>query len=205
MATSDHRQTRRDYKCGFLLFSMKTTEIPTKSLLVLGAARSGKSRYAQKLAESSGLEPVLIATAEPLDEEMAARIARHKARRSARWTVIEEPAALTETLFCETRKNRIVVADCVTLWLSNLFARGDNVCAATQHLAKSIASLGGPVVFVSNEVGAGIVPENPLARAFRDAQGLLNQQLAQACEAAVLVAAGIALRLKPAPEPEFRF
>ena len=184
---------------------MPNPKRPIGSLLVLGGARSGKSRYAQRLAEASGLKPVLIATAEARDEEMAVRIARHAKGRDARWTVVEEPIALADALRRAARKDRIVVADCTTLWLSNLLLRHDNVASATQDLAQSVAGLAGPVIFVSNEVGAGIVPKNALARAFRDAQGLLNQALAEACEAVVLVSAGIALCLKPSPEPNFRF
>ena len=179
--------------------------IRAKSLLVLGGARSGKSRYAQRLAESSGLQPVLIATAEARDAEMALRIERHAAERSAQWTVVEEPVALAEALWREARKERIVVVDCATLWLSKILLEGDNIAAATKDLAQSVAKLSGPVIFVSNEVGGGVVPENRLARAFRDAQGLLNQALAEACEAVVLVSAGIAVCLKPSPAPVFRF
>jgi adenosylcobinamide kinase / adenosylcobinamide-phosphate guanylyltransferase len=175
------------------------------SLLVLGGARSGKSRYAQNLAEASGLRPLLIATAEAHDAEMGERIARHAASRDTRWTLLEEPVALAGALRREARKDRIVVVDCATLWLSNLLLKNDNLSAATQDLAQTVTGLAGPVIFVSNEAGCGIVPENPLARAFRDAQGLLNQALAEACEAVVSVNAGIALCLKPAREPNFRF
>ncbi len=175
---------------------MIEAQVP-KSLLVLGGARSGKSRYAQKLAEASGCWPVLIATAEACDAEMAARIARHAADRDARWSVIEEPLELAATLRRETRPDRILVVDCVTLWLSNLFLRALDHVAATQVLAASVAEVEGPIVLVSNEVGCGIVPDNALARAFGDAQGSLNQALAEACEVVVLVTAGIALRLKP--------
>ncbi|MGH6835296.1 MAG: bifunctional adenosylcobinamide kinase/adenosylcobinamide-phosphate guanylyltransferase [Methylocella sp.] len=178
---------------------------PIGSLLVLGGARSGKSRYAQRLAEASRLRPVLIATAQAHDAEMALRIACHAASRDARWTLVEEPAALGLALRREARNDRIVVVDCATLWLSNLLLRNDNLVTATQDLAQTVAGLSGPVIFVSNEVGTGIVPENPLARAFRDAQGLLNQALAEACDAVVLLNAGIALCLKPSPEPKFRF
>jgi adenosylcobinamide kinase / adenosylcobinamide-phosphate guanylyltransferase len=184
---------------------MPNPKRPIGSLLVLGGARSGKSRYAQRMAEASGLRPLLIATAEAHDAEMALRIGRHAALRDAHWTLVEEPVALAGALRHEARKDRIVVVDCATLWLSNLLLKNDNVATATQDLAQSIAGLAGPVIFVSNEVGCGIVPENALARAFRDAQGLLNQALAEACEAVVLVNAGIALCLKPSPEPNFRF
>ncbi|WP_342585858.1 bifunctional adenosylcobinamide kinase/adenosylcobinamide-phosphate guanylyltransferase [Methylocapsa aurea] len=176
---------------------------PIRSLLVLGGARSGKSRYAQRLAEASGRLPVLVATAQAHDAEMAARIARHAAGRDARWTLIEEPIALAETLRREGREDRILVVDCATLWLSNLLLRGDDLFGATDELTQIAARLAGPVIFVSNEVGQGIVPENAVARGFRDAQGWLNQALAEACEAAVLVSAGLAILLKPATEPRF--
>jgi adenosylcobinamide kinase / adenosylcobinamide-phosphate guanylyltransferase len=184
---------------------MSGAEIRTKSLLVLGGARSGKSQYAQRLAESSRLQPVLIATAQAQDAEMAARIMRHAAARGTKWTVIEEPVALAEALWRESRRERIVVADCATLWLSNLLLRNDDIAAATKKLAQSVAGLPGPVIFVSNEVGYGVVPGNELARAFRDAQGLLNQELAKTCEAVVLVSAGMAVCLKPSPAPVFCF
>jgi adenosylcobinamide kinase / adenosylcobinamide-phosphate guanylyltransferase len=185
---------------------MPSIDIPTKSLLVLGGARSGKSRYAQTLAEGSRRHPVLIATAQAKDEEMEARIARHVAMRGARWTVVEEPIALAAALRQEARADRILLVDCVTLWLSNLLLQDDDLTAATLHLSETVAGLAGPVIFVSNEVGQGIVPENALARAFRDAQGLLNQALAEACDAVVLVNAGLALCLKPSlPPPKFSF
>lgn len=184
---------------------MPNPKHPIGSLLVLGGARSGKSRYAERLAEASRLHPVLIATAQAHDAEMAGRIARHAASRGARWALVEEPVALAGALRREARKDRIVVVDCATLWLSNLLLKNDDLAAATQKLAQSVTVLSGPVIFVSNEVGGGIVPENTLARAFRDAQGLLNQALAEACDAVVLVNAGLALCLKPSPEPKFRF
>jgi adenosylcobinamide kinase / adenosylcobinamide-phosphate guanylyltransferase len=184
---------------------MPNPKHPIGSLLVLGGARSGKSRYAQRLAEASRRRPVLIATAQAHDAEMALRIAHHAALRDARWTLVEEPVALAVALRREARKDRIVVVDCATLWISNLLLKNDNLSDAIQNLAESVAGLAGPVIFVSNEVGCGIVPDNALARAFRDAQGLLNQALAEACEAVVLVNAGIALCLRPAPEPNFRF
>jgi adenosylcobinamide kinase / adenosylcobinamide-phosphate guanylyltransferase len=184
---------------------MPNAAILTKSLLVLGGARSGKSRFAQTLAEASGRHPVLIATAEAMDFEMTERITRHAAARDARWTLVEEPVALAETLRREARADRIVVVDCVTLWLGKLLVQDADLAAATRDLAQSAAGLAGPVIFVSNEVGSGIVPENALARLFRDAQGCLNQALAEACEAVVLIAAGIPLCLKPASEPKFCF
>ncbi|WP_026607893.1 bifunctional adenosylcobinamide kinase/adenosylcobinamide-phosphate guanylyltransferase [Methylocapsa acidiphila] len=179
--------------------------LPLKSLLVLGGARSGKSRYAQKLAEASNRLPVLIATAQAHDDEMAQRIARHVAARDARWRVVEEPAAVAAALLREAGPERLLVVDCATLWLSNLLLSGDDLEAASKELAQIVGRLAGPVVFVSNEVGLGIVPDNALARRFRDAQGWLNQALAAACDGVVLVSAGLARRIKPAPEPDIQF
>jgi adenosylcobinamide kinase / adenosylcobinamide-phosphate guanylyltransferase len=184
---------------------MAGPEIRAKSLLVLGGARSGKSRYAQRLAELSGLRPVLIATAEAKDPEMEARIKRHAAARSPQWVVVEESIALDEALWREACEDRIVVVDCTTLWLGKIMLDHRDALAAARRLAQCVAGLAGPVIFVSNEVGSGIVPENALARAFRDTQGFLNQALAEACEAAVLVIGGIALCLKPSAEPDFCF
>jgi adenosylcobinamide kinase/adenosylcobinamide-phosphate guanylyltransferase len=174
---------------------MSHVRIPA-SLLVLGGARSGKSRYAQRAAEASGRSPVLIATAEASDAEMAARIARHAAERDARWSVVEESLELDGALHREARPDRILVVDCITLWLGGLFLRDLDPAAATRTLVETVASLAGPVVFVSNEVGSGIVPDNALARDFRDAQGTTNQALAETCEAVVLMTAGLALELK---------
>lgn len=168
-----------------------------RSLLLIGGARSGKSRYAQKLAEESGKAPVLIATAAAGDAEMAARIAKHQADRGAHWRTVEEKIDVAGALCREAAPETIVVVDCLTLWLSNLMLASYDVEAARETLAGSVASLAGPAVFVSNEVGLGIVPEGELGRAFRDAQGRLNQRLAEACERVVLIAAGLPLQLKP--------
>lgn len=181
---------------------MENPAPPIRSLLALGGARSGKSRYAQRLAEASGRIPVLIATAQALDEEMAQRIARHASDRAAHWIVVEEPVALAAALRREAREDRILVVDCATLWLSNLLLRGDDCRAATEELIQTTADLAGRVIFVSNEVGLSVVPENALARAFRDAQGWLNQGLAEACDAVVLISAGLPLRLKPSADPK---
>ncbi len=149
--------------------------MPTKSLLVLGGARSGKSRFAQRLAETSGARPAPIATAEAHDAEMRARIARHAAERGPDWSLVEEPHELAAALAREAARGRIIVVDCATIWLSNLMLREADLVAASAELAGAVARLAGPAIFVSNEVGGGIVPENALARRFRDAQGSLNQ------------------------------
>ena len=168
----------------------------TDSLLVLGGARSGKSRFAQLEAEESRLELIFVATAQAYDTEMKERIAAHAAARDARWTLVEAPFDLSIAL-AQARPGRLLLVDCMTLWLSNILLRGDDLGAAIRDLIAATARIDGPVIFVSNEVGSGIVPDNALSRAFRDAQGHLNQALAAACERAVLVVAGLPLWLKP--------
>jgi adenosylcobinamide kinase/adenosylcobinamide-phosphate guanylyltransferase len=173
--------------------------------LVLGGARSGKSRFAQGEAEARGLPVTLIATAQGLDAEMAARIARHRAGRAERWRTVEEPLDLVEALAREAAPGRVVV-DCLTLWLSNLMHAGRDPNAEGERLAAALTGLPGDIWLVSNEVGLGLVPDNPLGRAFRDAQGWLNQRLAAICPRVVFVAAGLPLALKnerPAPAPPF--
>ncbi|ACB97152.1 bifunctional adenosylcobinamide kinase/adenosylcobinamide-phosphate guanylyltransferase [Beijerinckia indica] len=174
---------------------------PIRSLFILGGARSGKSFYAQRLAETSGLRPVMIATAEAHDAEMAERIARHKSERGPLWGLVETPLALCETLEQNAHPASILLVDCATLWLSNLFFHEAEIDTAVANLTATILKLSGPLIIVSNEVGQGIVPDNALARKFRDAQGRLNQALAQVCEGVVLVSAGLPLTLKPAPQP----
>jgi adenosylcobinamide kinase/adenosylcobinamide-phosphate guanylyltransferase len=177
-----------------------------KSLLVIGGARSGKSSYAQRLAEGSGLEPVLIATAQAFDEEMAERINRHKAaREKKRWRLIEEPLALSQTLIAQSNPTCLLLVDCTTLWLSNLLLQNSDLPAEALRLVACLKTLPGPVILVSNEVGQGIVPENSLARKFRDCQGSLNQSLAQACDGVILVSAGLPLELKPRAAPKIHF
>ena len=178
---------------------------PTRSLLVLGGARSGKSGFAQRAAEQSGLAPLFLATGQPFDGEMADRIARHRSERGARWALCEEPLEIAAALAREARPGRIVLLDCATLWLSNLMHAGRDLDAEGAALAAALASSDGPVIVVSNEVGSGIVPDNPMARRFRDAQGRLNQMLAQACDRVVLVSAGLPLLLKPQPMPSLFF
>ncbi len=184
---------------------MPEPALACRSALVLGGARSGKSRYAQALAEASGAECALVATAEALDSEMAARIARHRAERGARWRVREEPLNLAAALTDEARPGRIVVVDCVTLWLSNLIHAGRDSGREIAALAEAIGRLGGPAIFVSNEVGSGITPENDLARLFCDEQGRANAALAAACDLVVAMTAGLPRLVKPAPVPNPKF
>ncbi len=178
-----------------------STALSGRTALVIGAARSGKSRFAERLALGSGLVPVYVATAEARDEEMAARISAHKRQRGeAGWTTIEEPIGLVDAIAGASSADAVILVDCLTLWLSNLIEAGRDIEVEGARLAAFLAAAPGPVVLVSNEVGAGIVPLNALARRFADAQGRLNQTIAAAAAQVILVAAGQPLRLKPAPE-----
>ena len=164
--------------------------------LVLGGARSGKSRHAEQLALASGLAPVYVATAQRLDEEMARRIAAHRERRGSTWRTIEEPLDLVGTLQRECADERIVVVDCLTLWLTNLMVAERAVEAECTSLLDALPGLCGPLVLVSNEVGQGIMPDNAMARRFIDHAGGLHQGIAEQADAVVLMIAGLSQRLK---------
>lgn len=167
--------------------------------LVLGGARSGKSRHAEALARATGLPRLYVATAEPFDDEMRERIDRHRADRAGDgWQTVEAPLDLAEALRAARATGGVTLVDCATLWLSNLLLAERDVAAAQAELLATLAVSGGPVVIVSNEVGFGIVPETPLGRRFRDAQGRLNAALAAAADRVTLVVAGLPLDLKPA-------
>ncbi len=163
--------------------------------LVLGGARSGKSAFAEALAEQTP-NPIYIATARAGDAEMAARIRRHRARRDRRWTTVEEPVELAAALRDAARPGRAVLVDCLTLWLSNLMGASHDVDERTAGLVQSLGALAGPVILVSNEVGFGIVPENRLAREFRDHAGRLHQAVAARAQRVHLVVAGIPMTVK---------
>lgn len=163
--------------------------------LVLGGARSGKSRYAESLLdELPAAQLAYVATGAAHDAEMAARIAAHRARRGPRWITHEAPLDLVGAL-AEAR-TRPVLIDCLTLWVSNLLHQGRDVATESEALAQALARARTPVVLVANEVGLGIVPENALAREFRDHAGRLNQRIAQAAHRVVFIAAGLPLILK---------
>lgn len=168
--------------------------------LVLGGARSGKSRYAAQRAAASGLPVTLIATAEALDEEMAARIARHRAERPPHWRTAEAPRDLARQIAALARPGRCTIIDCLTLWLSNLMSLAevdaDILAGEVGAVIAALERSGGRVIVVSNEVGLGLVPDTPLGRAFRDEQGRLNQTVAAAAQRVVFVAAGLPLVLK---------
>jgi adenosylcobinamide kinase/adenosylcobinamide-phosphate guanylyltransferase len=167
----------------------------THSTLVLGGARSGKSRYAESVAMSSRPPWIYLATAESFDDEMTARIAEHKSRRSRDWQTIDAPLDLAGALEALPRSATVLV-DCLTLWLSNVMLADRDVDAEIQRLEAAMLAHKGPLVLVSNEVGSGIVPENALARRFRDFQGLLNQRIAARADRVVLVVAGLPMIVK---------
>jgi len=166
------------------------------SLFVLGGARSGKSRYAQARAEALGIARTYIATAQPFDEEMRDRIARHQADRETGWETIEEPIYLAEAIATHSAPGRVLVVDCLTLWTTNLLLAEHDIAAATDKLTDAICGASGPVILVANEVGQGIVPDNPLARRFRDEAGVVNQRVAAVVDEAQLLTAGLPLKLK---------
>jgi adenosylcobinamide kinase/adenosylcobinamide-phosphate guanylyltransferase len=171
-----------------------------KLSLVLGGARSGKSRYAEGLiaALPPPWKPLwnYLATAEPGDVEMAERIALHQARRGASWRTIEAPRDLAGSL--QAARAAPALVDCLTLWLSNLMLAGADIDAEMERLDQALSVAAAPVVVVANEVGSGIVPDNPLGRRFRDMQGVLNQRIAARADRVVLVVAGLPLVLKGA-------
>jgi adenosylcobinamide kinase/adenosylcobinamide-phosphate guanylyltransferase len=179
-------------------------KLECRSVLVFGGARSGKSAFALTLAEAGAGERLYLATGSAGDDEMAARIARHQAERGALWTTREEPLALAEALAAEARPGRVVLVDCLTFWLANTIFAGLDIAREIARLRAAIGALEGPAVFVSNEVGAGIVPETKMGRDFRDWQGRLNQEAARACDGVVFVAAGLSMVLKPAAAPQFQ-
>lgn len=180
-----------------------TADVPLPRLtFVLGGARSGKSAYAQRLAESAVLaddgspELVFVATAESGDDEMRSRIARHQTDRGARWRTMEAPLELSRTLQEAAGAGRVIVVDCLSLWVSNLMHAGQDPDRAYTEFLHILANCAGAVILISNEVGLGIVPDNALARAFRDHAGRMHQNIAAQADRVVFVAAGLALPLK---------
>lgn len=167
-----------------------------KSILITGGARSGKSALAEKLTLQMGNRAIYIATAQAHDAEMADRIAHHQARRGPEWQTVQAPLDLLGALRAhDDGPPRLV--DCITLWLTNLILSDRDWRAELRALCDALPDLRAPVVFVTNEVGSGIVPDNALARQFRDAAGFANQELATACDALYLCVAGHSIKVKP--------
>jgi len=166
-------------------------------ILITGGARSGKSRYAEERARETGARLLYVATAEAGDDEMSQRIAAHCARRGDEWTTIEAPVEIARAV----RENRgfdAAVVDCVTLWLSNLVERADDTAIerAVEEFIAAVRGFDAPAFIVTNELGSGIVPENALARRFRDLAGRTNQRLAEAADEVVLMVAGLPIFAK---------
>ncbi len=170
-----------------------------KIYFITGGARSGKSAFAERLANGMTGKRAYIATAQALDPEMAARIQHHQERRGTIWDTYEEPLAIAELLAKLSGWYQIALLDCLTLWLSNVMAHtggDDAVSTRADGLVAAIKRFDGSCIIVSNEVGFGIVPDNPLARKFRDFAGILNQKMAQAADDVYFMAAGIPMKIK---------
>lgn len=163
---------------------------------ILGGARSGKSIFAEHLAEKSDKNLIYVATAERHDVEMVKRIALHQSRRSDRWRIIEEPYDIADVIGRQTHPDSILLVDCLTLWLSNLMCTAKDVMPYFVSLISSLENIEGPVMLVANEVGLSIVPENNLARVFRDEAGRLNKAVASAASDVIFMAAGLPMSLK---------
>jgi adenosylcobinamide kinase/adenosylcobinamide-phosphate guanylyltransferase len=169
-------------------------------VLITGGARSGKSQYAERRALAMGGRRLYVATAEAKDEEMIQRIAQHRQQRDNQWRAIEEPLELTQALLAECHRTDCALVDCLTLWLSNLLIRHDETYASAkvEELIEKLPQLNFHLLFVTNEVGWGIVPDNLLARRFRDLAGWTNQRVARVATEVVLMAAGIPIIAKKA-------
>jgi len=166
--------------------------------LILGGARSGKSRLAEQRAAASGLAVTYIATSEPLDGEMNARVQLHRERRPAGWALVEEPLALARVLRAEAAVDRCLLVDCLTLWLTNLLMLDDpaRLAAERDALLDCLAELPGQIILVSNETGLGVVPLGELTRRYVDEAGWLHQAVAERCQRVILTVAGLPLYLK---------
>jgi len=166
--------------------------------LILGGARSGKSRLAEQLASDSGLPVTYIATSQPLDGEMSERVRLHRQRRPADWALVEEPLALAAVLRAEAAEGRCLLVDCLTLWLTNLLMLDDEPRLVQERdaLLDCLAQLPGTLILVSNETGLGVVPMGELTRRYVDQAGWLHQAVAERCQRVVLAVAGLPLMLK---------
>ncbi|WP_068071506.1 bifunctional adenosylcobinamide kinase/adenosylcobinamide-phosphate guanylyltransferase [Novosphingobium lentum] len=165
-------------------------------VLVLGGARSGKSGYAEELGDALAGPHFYLATAQAFDDEITQRIARHRADRAGHWQTVECPLPLLDAILEHDAEGSVILVDCLTLWLSNLMLGDHDIAAARSSLANMLPAVQGTLLLVSNEVGQGIVPDNALARQFRDEAGWLNQALARAADEVWFVTAGLPQRLK---------
>lgn len=172
----------------------------SKIIFIIGGARSGKSQYALTLATSWGGRKAYLATAQPLDQEMLQRIEKHRQMRGEDWTAIEEPLAIRQVLKEISGLYDVVLLDCITLWISNLLTNHEEkqsvIINEIENLAQSAGKFKGRLIIVSNEVGMGIIPENELARLFRDLAGYANQKIAEVADEVIMMISGIPLKLK---------
>ncbi len=171
-----------------------------QKILVLGGCRSGKSAHALQLAQGMGASRVFVATCVPQDDEMQDRVDRHRRERGNTWSTLEVPLELADAIRIHSASSEVILVDCLTLWLSNLLMETQDVRRIRQRidgLAEAVKAAPSAVVLVSNEVGAGIVPENRLARCYRDLAGWTNQAVAAACDRVVWTVAGIPVTIKP--------
>jgi len=170
-----------------------------RHVLVLGGARSGKTGFAERLAMRAGSKPAYLATAAALDGEMRERIRTHQQQRSGRFATVEEPVELPGAILRAAQQHDVILVDCLTLWITNLLGASFDVAAAVEELGAVLAEVEtSRVILVSNEVGLGIVPDNALARMFRDLAGSAHQRLAEICDDVYFVVAGLPLTLKGA-------
>ena len=173
----------------------------THTTLIIGGCRSGKSGHAMHLGEkASGRRKLFVATAQAHDAEMKARIERHQEERGERWQTVEAPVEIVDTIERQGRGADIILIDCLTLWTSNLMMANEDdasIVIEMERLVKLLLAPPCPIILVTNEVGTGIVPENPLARRYRDLAGWCNQKIAKACDQVVWMVAGIPVPIKP--------
>jgi adenosylcobinamide kinase/adenosylcobinamide-phosphate guanylyltransferase len=168
-----------------------------RHLLVLGGARSGKTAFAERLAMREGRKPAYLATATALDAEMRERVESHQRGRSGRFATIEEPLALSDAIITASMQHDVILVDCLTLWITNMLVSGDDVAEAVEQLAATLEQVKQTkIVLVSNEVGLGIVPDNAMARTFRDLAGSAHQRLAEICDDVYFIVAGLPMVLK---------
>jgi adenosylcobinamide kinase / adenosylcobinamide-phosphate guanylyltransferase len=168
----------------------------SRIILVLGGARSGKSAFAEQLIDQTLLHKIYIATCEPFDGDMNTRISLHKSRRGANWTLVEEPIDLMRSLTENAHQTRAILVDCLTLWLTNLMMGDKDIAHYTRELTGCLQAVQGTIILVSNEVGQGIVPDNKMARDFRDYAGVLHQKIAAIADEVYFITAGLPHTLK---------
>jgi adenosylcobinamide kinase/adenosylcobinamide-phosphate guanylyltransferase len=176
----------------------------TRHCLVLGGARSGKTAFAERLALHAGSRPAYLATADILDGEMRDRVSSHQASRGERFTTIEEPTELSHAILKAGGSHDVILVDCLTLWITNLLIANEDVATAVGELCATLMEFQqAKVILVSNEVGLGIVPDNAMARTFRDLAGSAHQRLAEICDDVYFIAAGLPLVMKGDPPARF--